>query len=108
MKLFHVVYGGIRNIDVPLLASGTIDTLEGKIGKRFKTTVSEIKTVFVDHPSDMENLINTLDDLLIPFAEEFHYQSGLYLIVTFVLKNVDNRNPEVLDFISKIDSIKGK
>ncbi|ADJ55535.1 hypothetical protein RB16p231 [Escherichia phage RB16] len=108
MKLFYVVYSGMVNVDVPLLSVETIDTLEGKIGKRFKTTVSEISTVFVDHPSDLENLINTLDDLQIPFAEIYHHQSGLYLIVTFVLKNVDSRNPEVLDFIRNIDSNKGK
>lgn len=108
MKLFHVVYGGMRGIDIPLMAIDMVDELEGKIGKRFKTTVSEVKTVFVDHPSDIENMINTLDDLMIPFANGFHVQSGVNIIVTFVLKNVDSRNAEVLEFVGKIDSSKGK
>lgn len=107
MKLFHVVYGGM-NLDVGYLAMDTTDTLEGKIGKRFKTTVSSVETVFVDHPADMENLINTLDDLMIPFAEKFNVVAGVFVIVTFVLKNVDSRNAEVLEFIRKIDSSKGK
>lgn len=108
MKLFHVVYGGMKNIDIPGLSAGMIEELEFQIGKRFKSSITETTTVTVDHPIDIENLINTLDDLMIPCADAFHEASGLFLIVTFVLKNVDSRNAEVLEFIRKIDSTKGK
>lgn len=108
MKLFHVVYGGMINIDVDWLSAGMLDELEAQIGKRFKSIISETETVFVDHPADLENLINTLDDLMIPCVEAFHEASGVYTIATFVLKNVDSRNAEVLEFVGKIDSSKGK
>lgn len=108
MKLFHVVYGGMKNIDVAGLSDDMIDELESKIGKRFKNSITETTTVTADHPTDIENLINTLDDLMIPCAYQFYETSGLYLIVTFVLKNVDSRNAEVLEFIRNIDSSKGK
>lgn len=108
MKLFHVVYGGMKNIDVAGLSDDMIDELESKIGKRFKNSITETQTLFVDHPADMENLVNTLDDLMIPCADGWNEASGVHVVVTFVLKNVDSRNAEVLEFIRKIDSTKGK
>lgn len=107
MKLFHVVYSGMKNIDTAALSAGMLVELEAQIGKRFKSSTTETKTMFVDHPADMENLINTLDDLMIPCVEGWHEPSGVYVIATFVLKNVDSRNAEVLEYMHKIVSSKG-
>lgn len=45
---------------------------------------------------------------MIPCADGWNEASGVHVVVTFVLKNVDSRNAEVLEFIRKIDSTKGK
>lgn len=104
MKLYHVVYSGMVNVDVTRMCDDMVGVLETMIGTRFKNFVTETEVVSVDHAADIEDLINTLDDLQIPFAEGFHEQSGVYVVTTFTMKNVDSRNSTVLDCIRKVDS----
>ncbi|WPJ20970.1 hypothetical protein IJMDGFEA_00182 [Klebsiella phage KP5] len=108
MKLYHVVYSGVLGIDKQMLVDVMCKKLDERIGTRYKNHVSESIFINVDHPNDMEEMVNTLDDQQIPFVDNFNMSAGVYTVVTFVLKNVDSRNDSVLNVVAKIDSTKGK
>ncbi|QFR55831.1 hypothetical protein JC221_185 [Yersinia phage JC221] len=100
--LYHVIYSGTVGIDEDLLCSASIielKKLSGPLGK-----LKEPVIIYADHPADIEDVINSLDDRDIPCSYLFNKDAGVDLIVTFVLKGIDKTNPELLALFDRIKS----
>lgn len=107
MKLYKLFYGGMLGIDEDRIEANLLSDMCDKITSRFMSKVTEQNKIYVDHPSDLENMINWLDDWQIPCVNHYDSISGVSLGVLFVLKEVDARNKDVVAFIETIDSTKG-
>lgn len=100
--LYHVIYSGTVGIDESKIIEESLYELKKYIGSVGK--IKETKIIYVDFPADVEDVINSLDDLDIPFSDCFDDISGLYLITSFVLKGIDKTNPELLALFDRIKS----
>lgn len=106
--LYHVIYSGTFGFDDNKLIGESVEHLKQQIGNSFLRSVKETKVIYVDHPVDVEDVINTMDDRDIPCSEIFDDCSGLYLITSFVLKGIDRTDKDLLSLLEIIDSCKGK
>ena len=100
--LYHVVYSGTMGINEELMFKESIEELKKQIGSL--RNIKETKIIYVDHPADIEDVINSLDDRDIPCTDIFDDVAGLYLITSFVLKGVDKTNPELIALFDRVKS----
>lgn len=100
--LYHVIYSGTVGIDESKIIEESMYELKKQIGSVGK--IKETKIIYADHPADIEDVINSLDDRDIPCSDCFDEIPGLYLITSFVLKGIDKTNPELLALFDRIKS----
>lgn len=105
--LYHVIYSGTVGFDENKLIEESISELKQQIGSSFLRSVKETKIILVDHPVDVEDVINSMDDNNIPCSEVYGFD-GIYLITSFVLKGIDRNNKDLLTLFETIDSSKGE
>ncbi|QDH49216.1 hypothetical protein PHYNN_30 [Pantoea phage Phynn] len=98
--LWHVIYAGQLNVDIAKLKKENLDRL---LNIRKRTDFDPVGVIMVDHPNDMEHLVNTLDDLMIPFATDFDEVACVFTIVSFTVSNAEVI-PVLSDTLSQIDS----
>lgn len=102
--LYHVIYSGTIGVDEESLIALTIEDMKESNGKSCIRSVVNTKTILADHPNDIEDVINTLDDMQIPCTNIFDIASGVYLIASFVLKGNDRNNIELKELLGRINS----
>ena len=100
--LYHVIYSGTVGIDQNNVIEESMYELKKQIGSI--RNIKETKVIYVDHPADIEDVINSLDDRDIPCTDIFDDVAGLYLITSFVLKGVDKTNPELVALFDRVKS----
>lgn len=102
--LYHIIYSGTAGIDEESLIALNIEDMKESNGKSCLRSVVNTKTILVDHPNDVEDLINTLDDIQIPCTNMFDSASGVYLIASFMLKGNERNNTELKELLGRINS----
>lgn len=103
--LYHVIYAGQLGIDSEKLVSESSDLLRKMVGKKFKSSSMEnVKTIFVDHPNDMEEVINTLDVHAIACSNILEESACVYVIASFILAGDNRKNSDILSVLKKVNS----
>lgn len=102
--LYHVIYAGTVGIDQESLIALSVDDMKDSLGKSCMRSVDKTSVILVDHPNDIEEVINTLDDMQIPCTNEFDLSSSVYLIASFILKGNERSNSELKELFDRINS----
>lgn len=104
--LYHVVYAGTRSVGWQRAEEG-VEGLKNIYGSRFnRMVIQKTESILVDHPNDMEEVINTLDDLQIPAFSIYNDYACLFTSISFIVSGDMTTNETLLSVLSKINSKK--